>query len=152
MERYTVHPRTASTCDSLGDCPKARLSVIVPCYNEQELIVESDRRLVSVLEGLPVDLELIYVDDGRTDSTTALLRELQAGDVRIRVIRLSRNFGHQIAITAGLESSSEDAVVIIDRSGRKNHGSPGTGEGLGEYGNCRSVLGRRSADLHGNHR
>lgn len=58
--------------------------------------------------------EIIYVDDGSTDGTARVLRELQASDSCVRVVRLSRNFGHQIAITAGLEHSSGDAVVIID--------------------------------------
>ena len=64
---------------------------------------------------LPSDgFEIIYVDDGSTDGTAAVLRKLQAEDSRVRVVRLSRNFGHQIAITAGLEHASGDAVVIID--------------------------------------
>jgi len=58
--------------------------------------------------------EIIYVDDGSTDGTASVLRELQAEDSRVRVVRLSRNFGHQVAITAGLEHASGDAVVIID--------------------------------------
>jgi len=61
-----------------------------------------------------IRFEIIYVDDGSTDSTASVLRELQAEDSRVRVVRLSRNFGHQIAITAGLEHASGDAVVIID--------------------------------------
>jgi dolichol-phosphate mannosyltransferase len=63
-----------------------------------------------------VDLgfEIVYVDDGSTDSTPALLRELQLSDDRVRVVRLSRNFGHQIAITAGMEHAAGDAVVVID--------------------------------------
>ena len=63
---------------------------------------------------IALSFEIIYVDDGSTDGTASVLRELQAGDSRVRVVRLSRNFGHQIAITAGLEHASGDAVVIID--------------------------------------
>jgi polyisoprenyl-phosphate glycosyltransferase len=90
------------------------LSVVVPCMNEQEVLRETNQRLVTVLQQAPVNFEIIYVDDGSTDSTADLLRELQSQDTRIRVVRFSRNFGHQVAITAGLEHTSGDAVVIID--------------------------------------
>ncbi len=90
------------------------VSVVIPCMNEEEVLRETNRRLVTVLEGISLNFEIVYVDDGSTDSTPNLLRELQAHDPRIRVVRFSRNFGHQIAITAGLEHTSGDAVAIID--------------------------------------
>jgi dolichol-phosphate mannosyltransferase len=90
------------------------LSVVVPCFNEQEVLGETHRRLVSVLEKLALSFEIVYVDDGSTDSTPHLLRQLQASDGRVRVVRLSRNFGHQNAITAGLQHSSGNAIVVID--------------------------------------
>jgi glycosyltransferase involved in cell wall biosynthesis len=90
------------------------LSVVVPCMNEEEGLRETNRRLSAVLEQAAVNFEIIYIDDGSTDSTLDVLRDLQAHDTRVRLIRLSRNFGHQIAITAGLEHASGDAVVIID--------------------------------------
>jgi polyisoprenyl-phosphate glycosyltransferase len=90
------------------------ISIVVPCLNEQEVLRDTNRRLVAVLERLPQKFELIYVDDGSTDGTPEILRELQALDERIRVVRFSRNFGHQMAITAGLEHASGDAVAIID--------------------------------------
>jgi polyisoprenyl-phosphate glycosyltransferase len=90
------------------------LSVVVPCMNEEEVLRETNRRLISTLAGISLSFEIIYVDDGSTDSTAELLRDLQDHDPRIRVVRFSRNFGHQIAITAGLEHSSGDAVAIID--------------------------------------
>ena len=90
------------------------LTVVVPCMNEEDGLLETNRRLSAVLEQASVDFEIIYVDDGSTDSTPELLRDLQARDTRVRLIRLSRNFGHQIAITAGLEHASGDAVAIID--------------------------------------
>jgi polyisoprenyl-phosphate glycosyltransferase len=90
------------------------LSVIVPCMNEDEVLRQTHQHLVGVLQESPANLEIIYVDDGSTDGTPGVLRELQASDPRVRVIRLSRNFGHQVAITAGLEHASGDAVVIID--------------------------------------
>jgi polyisoprenyl-phosphate glycosyltransferase len=90
------------------------ISVVVPCFNEEEVLRESNRRLVAVLEHLPQKFEILYVDDGSTDGTSEVLRDLQMLDERIRVLRLSRNFGHQMAITAGLEHASGDAVAIID--------------------------------------
>jgi glycosyltransferase involved in cell wall biosynthesis len=90
------------------------LSVVIPCMNEEEVLRETNRCLIALLEPAPVDFEIVYVDDGSTDATFELLRELQAQDARIRVVRFARNFGHQVAITAGLEHASGDAVVIID--------------------------------------
>ena len=93
----------------------ALLSVIVPCFNEEQVIEETHRSLVATLSSIPeIGFELFYVDDGSRDATLDILRALQATDPRIGVIALSRNFGHQIAVTAGLEHSSGDAVVIID--------------------------------------
>lgn len=89
--------------------------MIIPCYNEQEVIRETHARLVRVLERLePPEFEIIYVDDGSRDQTPEILCELQAIEGRARVILLSRNFGHQIAVTAGLEHALGDAVVLID--------------------------------------
>lgn len=96
-----------------GEQPLA-LSVVVPCMNEEEVLCETNRRLVSLLEQTGMKFEIVYIDDGSTDSTPELLAELHAHDDRIRVVRFSRNFGHQMAITAGLEHASGDAVVIID--------------------------------------
>lgn len=90
------------------------LSVVVPCMNEEEGLKQTHAKLAAVLEQAPVSFEIIYVDDGSTDSTSEVLKDLQGQDERVRVVRFSRNFGHQIAITAGLEHASGSAVVIID--------------------------------------
>ena len=90
------------------------LSVVIPCMNEQEVLAETVKRLVSVLESAELRFELIFVDDGSTDSTPRLLCEIREKEQRVRVIRLSRNFGHQVAITAGLEHTRGDATVVID--------------------------------------
>ena len=91
------------------------LSVVVPCFNEEPVIRETHRSLVAALEKVPeLAFELIYVDDGSRDATLKLLRGLQRMDERVRVLALSRNFGHQIAITAGLQNAGGDAVVVID--------------------------------------
>jgi polyisoprenyl-phosphate glycosyltransferase len=90
------------------------LSVVIPCKNEEQVLRETNRRLVAILEKAGLHFEIVYTDDGSTDSTPDLLREFQMFDTRIRVVRLSRNFGHQIALTAGLEHTSGDVVVILD--------------------------------------
>jgi polyisoprenyl-phosphate glycosyltransferase len=90
------------------------LSVIVPCYNEQDVLRATHERLTSVLAGMSLDYELVFVNDGSRDDTQLILTELQLVDPHVRVLLFSRNFGHQIAVTAGLEEASGDAVVIID--------------------------------------
>ncbi|HEY6232381.1 MAG TPA: glycosyltransferase family 2 protein [Pyrinomonadaceae bacterium] len=90
------------------------LSIVVPCYNEEAIIAEFHRRVVAALESIQSDLEIIYTDDGSRDQTANILRELQQKDDRVRVVSLSRNFGHQLAVTAGLEHARGDALVIID--------------------------------------
>jgi polyisoprenyl-phosphate glycosyltransferase len=90
------------------------LSVIVPCLNEEEALRGTHARLSSALAQIPANFEIVYVDDGSTDATPEVLRELQGSDNCIRVVRFSRNFGHQMAITAGLEHAAGDAVVVID--------------------------------------
>lgn len=91
------------------------LTVIIPCYNEEAVLLETHKRLAAVLDELEsLGYELIYVDDGSRDQTPKLLRDLQAADARVRALLLSRNFGHQIAVTAGLEHASGDAAVVID--------------------------------------
>ena len=93
---------------------KAKYSVIVPCYNEQEVLEETNRRLTRVLETLDGAWEILYVNDGSTDRTASILEDLCSRDRRIKAIFFARNRGHQIAVTAGLEHATGDAVVIID--------------------------------------
>ena len=91
------------------------LSVVIPCFDEEAVIREMHHHLTIVLgEVLDLDYELIYVDDGSRDATLDALRTLQSSDARIRVIALSRNFGHEIATTAGLAEANGDAVAVID--------------------------------------
>ncbi|HEV2575785.1 MAG TPA: glycosyltransferase family 2 protein [Acidobacteriaceae bacterium] len=94
--------------------PAPTLSVIVPCYNEQESIQACHARLSDVLRSLNESYEIVYVDDGSRDETVHLLEQIQAGDPHTVMVRLSRNFGHQPAVTAGLSASLGEAVVIID--------------------------------------
>lgn len=90
------------------------LSVVVPCFNEEEVIGHTHERLSTTLGDVTPDFEIVYVDDGSRDQTPQILRQIQQRDDRVRVIRLTRNFGHQIAVTAGLEYAQGDAVVLID--------------------------------------
>jgi dolichol-phosphate mannosyltransferase len=90
------------------------LSVVIPCYNEEETVRETHRRLVAALEPSMASFELVFVDDGSRDRTRAILRELAGADARVRVIGFSRNFGHQLALTAGIDAASGDAVALID--------------------------------------
>jgi dolichol-phosphate mannosyltransferase len=90
------------------------LSVVVPCYNEEEVIQETHKRLSAMLAGLNVGFEIIYVNDGSRDRTLEILNDLQAKHAEVRVVSLSRNFGHQTAVTAGVDHACGDAVVLID--------------------------------------
>jgi polyisoprenyl-phosphate glycosyltransferase len=96
----------------------ACISVVVPCYNEQEVLGLSHPRLKATLEALCADRqmrhEIIYVDDGSGDDTARFLGEIAECDPHVRVVLLSRNFGHQPAVTAGLDHANGDCAVIID--------------------------------------
>lgn len=91
------------------------LSVVIPCYNEEEVIDETIKQLkVFCAELVNLDVELIFVDDGSSDRTRELLKSFAIEDSRIKVIGFARNFGHQIAVTAGIDATVGDAVVLID--------------------------------------
>jgi dolichol-phosphate mannosyltransferase len=90
----------------------ALVSVVAPMYEEQDTASAFVNRAREALEG--VDFELILVDDGSTDGTGERLRALAAADERVKLITLSRNFGHQAALSAGLEHARGDVVAMID--------------------------------------
>lgn len=98
------------------DRGKGLISVVVPVYNEEELASELFRRMESALGKLPegLDYEVIFVNDGSRDRTLAILGDLCAKKPKFKLVDLSRNFGHQIALTAGIDCASGDAVVAID--------------------------------------
>ena len=89
-------------------------SVVVPLYNEEEVIREAYRRLTEVMESVDGSYELVFVNDGSRDATQSLARAICEEDKRVRLISFSRNFGHQTAITAGMEHALGQAVVVID--------------------------------------
>ncbi|MDP4237924.1 MAG: glycosyltransferase family 2 protein [Bacteroidota bacterium] len=90
------------------------LSVIVPCFNEEEVIEESYRRIKNVLSKLELSTQIIFINDGSIDRTEALLSGFSSKDKNVKLISFSRNFGHQKAVTAGLNHCTSDMAVIID--------------------------------------
>jgi len=94
--------------------PLNLLSIVTPAYNERENIEAFCARVRAAVEPLGCDWEIIVVDDGSTDGTDEVLRRLNAEDNRIKALRLSRNFGHEPAATAGLAAARGDAVVLLD--------------------------------------
>jgi len=90
------------------------VSIVVPAFNEETVIGEFDRRLSLVRAKLPLSSEVIYINDGSRDRTLELLRGLKDKDPTIAIVDLSRNFGKEIAMTAGLDHSKGDAVIVID--------------------------------------
>jgi glycosyltransferase involved in cell wall biosynthesis len=90
------------------------LSIVVPLYNEEANVHALYERLRAVVESMGVSYEFVFINDGSRDSTLALVHGLSQRDPHVRYIDLSRNFGHQIAVTAGLDHAAGEAVVIID--------------------------------------
>ncbi|MEX1377447.1 MAG: glycosyltransferase family 2 protein [Eubacteriales bacterium] len=91
---------------------KFMISVVVPMYYEEEVAKECNSRLTNVLK--EYDYEILYINDGSTDDTLPILKDLAGENERIRVLSFSRNFGHQAAVTAGVHNAKGDCIVIID--------------------------------------
>lgn len=89
-------------------------SIVVPVYNEEEALPELVRRLGLLLDRLDGPAETVLVDDGSSDRTYELMAAARVADPRLKILRLSRNFGHQVAVTAGLDVAAGDAVVVMD--------------------------------------
>lgn len=94
--------------------PRPHYSIVAPVFNEEETLPEFYRRMSAVMDGLDGPSELVLVFDGSRDRSPEIGRELRAHDPRVKIVCFSRNFGHQIAITAGIDYAEGDAVVIID--------------------------------------
>jgi len=95
----------------LGD---ALVSVVVPVFDEVEVLPELRQRLVAVLEEAHARFEVIFVDDGSRDGSGPLLDQMNDEDARLKCVHLSRNFGHQAAVTAGLQHVSGDVACVMD--------------------------------------
>ncbi|MGH2447433.1 MAG: glycosyltransferase family 2 protein [Chloroflexota bacterium] len=98
--------------DALTDTPV--FSIVAPIFNEAETVTHFYERVVTVMESLGQPFELVLVNDGSQDESFAIMRGLHEADQRVRVVDFSRNFGHQIAISAGLDHAAGQAVIIID--------------------------------------
>lgn len=90
------------------------LSVVVPAYNEEAVLPTFHQHLSTVLDAMPVETEVIYINDGSTDGTLAAMQRLREQDARVAIVDLSRNFGKEIALSAGLDHAHGAAVVVID--------------------------------------
>ena len=98
----------------MSEAGLASLCVVVPCFNEEAVIGAFHARLMAALDALPVSAQVLYVDDGSRDRTAAAIAALCAADPRVGALRLSRNFGKELALTCGLDHAEADAVVVID--------------------------------------
>lgn len=105
MENKNITPRKRN--------PK-NISIVIPCYNEEEVLPKLHQGLLKVLETLESEFEVILVDDGSKDNTWQLLCELNSKDSRFKAVKLSRNYGHQIALSSGLDQVQSEVAVIMD--------------------------------------
>lgn len=111
MMKDRVDVRSKKKVDRAGN---RLLSVVIPAYNEAEVLREFHERISKVLNNMAMDAEILYVNDGSTDDTLKIMYELRQSDQRVSILDLSRNFGKEAAMTAGLDHASGDAVVLID--------------------------------------
>ncbi len=100
--------------ENLNSNKQKLLSIVAPAYNESDSLNEFYTRLLSSTNDLDLSLEIVYVNDGSTDNTFEIMKTQHSNDPRISVINLSRNFGKEIALTAGLDHALGDAIVVID--------------------------------------
>jgi len=91
-----------------------KISIVVPVFNEEENLHEFHKRITAVMEQEPYDYNIIFVDDGSRDSSAVILTELSKADEHVEAYLLSRNYGHQMALTCGLDNADGDAVITMD--------------------------------------
>lgn len=91
-----------------------KISIVVPVFNEEKNLHEFHKRITAVMEQEPYDYNIIFVDDGSRDSSTVILNELSKADEHVEAYLLSRNYGHQMALTCGLDNADGDAVITMD--------------------------------------
>ena len=96
----------------------ATLGIVIAAYNEADALPAMHARLSRVLDAMGLPAQVVYVDDGSRDATWQVLGAIAAGDPRVRLLRLSRNFGKELALTAGLDHVDADAVVVLDADGQ----------------------------------
>ena len=93
---------------------KETISIVIPCYNEEDVIELCHDEVTKVVDALPYGFEIIYINDGSKDSTFAKLKNIQKDDDRVIILNLSRNFGKEAAMTAGIDNVTGDALIILD--------------------------------------
>jgi polyisoprenyl-phosphate glycosyltransferase len=98
----------------MSEPPAYTLSVVVPAFNEEDVLEALHKRLAAVLDQIGAVAEVIYINDGSSDETIKVMHTLRSADPRVTIIDLSRNFGKEIAMTAGLDHARGDAVIVID--------------------------------------
>jgi glycosyltransferase involved in cell wall biosynthesis len=91
-----------------------KVSFVVPVYNEESNLKEFHKRMTSVMSKLPYDYEILFVDDGSKDTSPVMLQEMADQDARVQAYLLSRNYGHQLALTCGLDHAEGDVVITMD--------------------------------------
>ncbi len=121
----------------MGPTPKST-DVLIPVYNEAEGLLRFHQSLLSAVSALTFNFRFVYIDDGSSDGTMRVLEELRRLDARVDVIRLSRNFGHQAALSAGLDHADADIVIMMDGDGQ--HPPELIGEMLRAYENGYDVV------------
>ena len=97
---------------------KITVDLVIPVFNEDGVIEHPHKRICDVVDSFAYDFKIIYVDDGSSDGTVATLRKIVDKDPRVTVLQLSRNFGHQAALTAGMDASRGDVVITLDGDGQ----------------------------------
>ena len=102
----------------MPDMPLKTISIIVPVYNEEQALSSFYPALCQVIDPLPYAFQVYFINDGSTDATASLLESFARRDGRVQIIELSRNFGHQAALTAGLEEAAGEAVICMDGDGQ----------------------------------
>ena len=94
------------------------VDLVIPVFNEEGVIEHTHKRICAVVDSLAYDFKIIYVDDGSRDGTVASLRKIADSDQRVILLQLSRNFGHQAALTAGMDASQSEIAITLDGDGQ----------------------------------
>lgn len=113
LERANIHRKKGGEFNMASEMSIA-ISVVIPIFNEAENLQELYRRLTRVMEGLNKDYEIVFIDDGSKDKSFSIIKDFHSRDKRIKAIKFNRNFGHHIALTAGIDYASGDHLVLMD--------------------------------------
>jgi polyisoprenyl-phosphate glycosyltransferase len=103
---------------SMSPTRKLKVDLVIPIFNEAGIVEQTHAHVREIIDSLPHDFHFIYVDDGSSDGTVDTLQKIADADPRISLLQLSRNFGHQAALTAGMDASSGDVVITMDGDGQ----------------------------------